>query len=682
MKMRHKKAFLLILLAWGLEGRAADVIDEMGLEELTKADITSVSRKSQSLSDVPAAAFVISSEDIRRSGAQALPDVLRMVPGVEVAQIDSGRYAVSARGFNGRFANKLQVLVDGRSIYHPIFSGVMWEADLIALEDIERVEVIRGPGAAVWGVNAVNGVINIISRHTRHQNGGEAVASLGTQGRAAGYVRYGGQLDEHTNWKMSVQSRHAEPSSAHLSGDENKDRLNNGVVDFRLDKDFGAGQDLTIWANASRSSLGDQLRLMPRFSSANAFLGMDNFSLKQTLSSQSLMGRYRWLSDRGIESSLQVALTGSSLDLTDFFKEQRTTYDLDYQARYAFSEHDLLWGLSHRTTSDSVTTNARLLSMANPDYTDRSTGAFIRDDWTLIRDRLVLGVGARWDHPMRGGNTFSPHATLMWTPSRADSIWLKYARAPRVPARAEHDVTIFASVLRPSAATMGLPVFLRTRPSSQTLKPEEMEGFELGYRKQLTSNFNTDVTVYRYRYTNLRSGVPTTQDFSALPLNIIQNVEPCNCMAAWVSGAELSADWLLSAAWRMQLSYAWTSLEIDRSSIASLSQAAEADERGGPRHFGSLRSQWNISPSQQFDAWIRGSAGFERRNTPYTELVRVPGYATLDLRYGHKLNKDVELALSGRNLLGPRRIEFVSDYVPSPQTAVGPSLLLSMRWKF
>lgn len=680
--MRCKKVLSLMLLAWGGDVLAGSAVDEMGLEELTKADITSVSRKSQSLSDVPAAAFVISAEDIRRSGAQALPDVLRMVPGIEVAQIDSARYAVTARGFNGRFANKLQVLVDGRSVYHPIFSGVMWEADLIALEDIERVEVIRGPGAAMWGVNAVNGVINIISRHTRHQGGGEAVASLGTQGKAGLYARYGGQLDEHTSWKMSVQGRHAEPSQLYVSGGENVDRLNNGVLDFRLDKDLGAGHDLTLWANVVRSSLGDQWRLNPQYSGGGSFLGMNSYLIQQSYTSQSLMGRYRWLSDSGVESSLQMAMTDSGIEISEYFKEERTTYDLDYQARYAFAGHDLLWGGSHRTTSDSVTSATSVVSMANPDYTDRSTGVFVHDDWTLISDRLVLGAGARWDHPMRGGNTFSPSASLMWTPSRNDSVWLKYARAPRVPARAERDVTIFAGVVRPSAESMGLPVFLRTRPSPRTLKPEEVEGFELGYRKQLTSNFSTDLAVYRYRYKNLVSGLPVSQDFSMLPLNIIQNVETCNCMAAWSNGAEFSADWLVSAAWRLQFSYAWTRLEFDRSANPTLNARAENDEKNGPRHFGALRSQWNISPIQQFDAWIRGSAGFYRANAPYTELVRVPGYMTLDLRYGRKFGKDVELALSGRNLLGPRRIEFISDYIPSPQSEVTPSLLLSVRWKF
>lgn len=166
--MKHATLLTAILAAFAANAHAtAAAIDDLSLEDLVKTDVTSVSRKTQSLADVAAAAFVISSEDIRRSGAQALPDVLRMAPGIEVAQIDSGRYAVSARGFNGRFANKLLVLVDGRSIYSPLFSGVVWELDPVPLEDIERIEIIRGAGAVMWGANAVNGAINIITRHSR-----------------------------------------------------------------------------------------------------------------------------------------------------------------------------------------------------------------------------------------------------------------------------------------------------------------------------------------------------------------------------------------------------------------------------------------------------------------------------------------------------------------------------------
>jgi iron complex outermembrane receptor protein len=656
---------------------AADALDELSLEDLTKTEITSVSRKSQSLANVPAAAFVISSEDIRRSGAQTIPDVLRMAPGIEVAQIDNGRYAVTARGFNGRFANKLQVLVDGRSIYLPTFSGVMWERDPVALEDIERIEVIRGAGAAVWGVNAVSGVINIISKHSREQVGGLIAPVLGTDGKGGFYARYGASLDEDTSWKLSAQGRHAEPSKEAASGAYAEDRLNNVAVDMRFDKKLGGGSDLALWANAMNSNLGDSMTL--NLSSPNSVILIPVTS-KQLNSGQTIAGRYRWLTSAGIESSLQMSATASSLEITDFFKEDRSTYDIDYQGRYTFSAHDVLWGLSHRSTSDSYSTNQTILKFTPSEFTQRTTGFFLQDEWTLIPDTLQFGVGARWDYTNLGGNTFAPSATLMWTPSRSNTLWAKYAQAPRMPSRAEQNVSILNTLIPPQAS-MPIPVVLRTAGNGN-LNAEKMEGVELGYRSQLTSSFNVDLTAYRYHYTDIVSGKTGTQDYSYFPVSIIQNVSLYNPGSGWINGAELASDWLISPAWRVQLSYTWTRIDMDDSNNPLVRGAGRNDEVGTPHHHGSIRSQWNISANQQFDAWVRGSAGYDRVNAPYVNLVRVPGYVTLDLRYAHKVNKDLELAITGRNLVGAKRTEFVSDYIPSVPVEIVPSLLLSARWKF
>jgi iron complex outermembrane receptor protein len=656
---------------------AADSLDVLSLEELTKTEITSVSRKSQNLANVPAAAFVISSEDIRRSGAQTIPDVLRMAPGIEVAQIDNGRYAVTARGFNGRFANKLQVLVDGRSIYLPTFSGVMWERDPVALEDIERIEVIRGAGAAVWGVNAVSGVINIISKHTREQVGGLIAPVLGTDGKGGFYARYGASLDEDTSWKLSAQGRHAEPSKEAASGAYAEDRLNNVAVDMRFDKKFGGGSDLALWANAMNSSLGDSTTLdLSNLSSVKLI----PVTSKQITASQTIAGRYRWLTSAGIESSLQMSATASSIEIAGFFKEDRNTYDIDYQGRYTFSAHDVLWGLSHRSTSDSVSSNALILKFAPSDFTQRTTGFFLQDEWTLIPDTLQLGVGARWDYTNLGGNTFAPNATLMWTPSRSNTLWAKYAQAPRMPSRAEQNVTILNTVISAQASSP-IPVVLRTSGNG-SLTAEKMEGVELGYRSQLTSSFNVDLTAYRYRYTDIVGGKTGSQDFMYFPVSIIQNVSLGNLGSGWINGAELASDWLITPTWRVQLSYTWTRIDMDDSNNPQVQGAGKNAEVGTPHHYGSIRSQWNISAKQQFDAWVRGSAGYDRVNAPYVNLVRVPGYVTLDLRYAHKVNKDLELAITGRNLVGANRTEFVSDYIPSVPVEIVPSLLLSARWKF
>lgn len=658
--------------------------DDLSLEDLTKTEISSVSRRNQSLSNVPAAAFVITAEDIRRSGALALPDVLRMVPGIQVAQIDSGRYAVTARGFNGRFANKLQVLIDGRSVYHPFFSGTVWEYDPIPLEDIERIEVIRGAGAAMWGVNAVNGVINIISRHSRKQTGGMVAATIGTNGQGQLYTRAGGSLDADTSWKLSAQGRHAEPSKQ-LSNDKySEDSLSNGVVDFRFDRALAAGSDISIWANAGSSSLGDLYPLTPNPLNPSTLISVP---VTQKITNQTLGSRYRWLTDRGIESSLQASLGRTTIELKGALEVDHNQFDIDYQGRYTFAAHDLLWGASHRTVSDEVWANY-VLEITKPEFTQRTTGIFVHDNWTLIADTLQLGLGARWDHTNLGGKTFSPNATLMWTPTRDDTLWTKYSKAPRMPARAEYDVTMLTGYIPPNPALpfpYNLPTAIRARPNSAPLHQETMEGFELGYRRQFAPQIGVDLSIYRYRYSDIVSsnqgGLPVLDSIYGIPF-AYQNLDRCNCANGWLSGAELSVDWLLTPTWRMQLSYAFTHVDMDNSANPIADAQGKKEERSTPRHYGSLRSQWNISSSQQFDAWIRGSSSIYRTLTPYTTEIRAPGYVTLDLRYAFKLDKDLELALSARNLIGPRRIEYVTDYVPATPVIIEPSLLLSARWKF
>ncbi len=656
--------------------------DDFSLEELTNTEISSVSRRNENLSTVPAAAFVISADDIRRSGALALPDVLRMVPGIQVGQVDSGRYAVTARGFNGRFANKLQVLIDGRSIYNPFFSGVVWETDLIPLEDIERIEVIRGAGAAMWGVNAVNGVINIISKHTRKQQGDAVAGGAGTNGLGQLYARSGASLDADTFWKLSVQGRHAEPSYQAANRERSEDRLQNWLADFRFDRSLGAGSDVSIWANAAESSLGD---LFPSVLDLAQPAALRSVPIKQDTSTQSLGGRYRWLSNGGIESSLQSSLTASSSDFSGFISEHHLQFDIDYQGRYTIGQHDLLWGVSYRSISDDNSfAYTNVINMRNWSYQQDIGGIFLHDDWTLLPNTLRLGIGARLDHTNLGGTGFSPNTTLMWTPTPTDTLWLKYSRAPRMPARGEQDVTLRAVYTPPTSTAPFLPVFTISRPDGGQLRQENMEGVELGYRGHLTQQLGFDASLYRYRYshvvtTRLGAAYPVLMP---LPVYFVQETVRNNDLGGWLSGAEISLDWLVLPSWRLQLSYAWTHVNMDDAADPGAQARGAMNERETPRHTASLRSQWNITKDRQFDAWLRASSGFYLPPWPYATEYRIPGYVTLDLRYAHKLTPNMEIAVTGRNLIGQRRVEYIGDYLPATPALLAPSVFLSGVWKF
>ena len=681
-----------------LPAMAADAIDDLSLEDLSKTEISSVARRSQSLANVPAAAFVISADDIRRSGATTLPDVLRMVPGIEVAQIDNGRYAVSARGFNGRFGNKLQVLVDGRSIYSTFFSGVMWEHDPVPLEDIQRVEVMRGPGAAMWGANAVNGVINIITRHSSAQEGGLLAPMLGTQGFGQLYGRYAGRIDADTTWRVSGQGRHADPSRRQLNGEEMGDLLNQGQLNFRVDRQMGQGSDLSLWSNYANMRLGDYASLEPVIQPANPpapplMLGLRAHPLVQHDYIHTLGLRYRWLTEN-VESVLQASSQNRRVNVENWYCENRQIYDIDYQGRYAFGSHDLLWGGNYRWVGGDAHSGSPVMLVNDGSFIQRRTGVFLHDDWTLLAERLNLAFGGRWEYSNLGSHTFAPNASLMWTPTRRDSIWFKYARAPRVPAPAERNISAAVGLMQHDVPGIGtVPVVVFGGSSPEQLKPEYVESYEVGYRLQASSALGVSTNVYRQRYRNrVSSGRIAPQSMAQMMSDLATygavgvNAYLGNTSGGWLSGVELSADWLLMPAWRLQFSY--TAQQMDMNHAETIEAAADnlMQEKATPRHYASLRSQWNIDGSRQLDVWLRGSAGYERMRTPYVDTVlntvHVPGYVTLDLRYAWRVNRQWELSLVGRNLIGGKRIEFVSDYVPTVPVEIRPALMFGARVAF
>lgn len=686
---------------------AADLAD-LNLEELTKAEVTSVSRRSQSINDVAAAAFVITAEDIRRSGALALPDVLRMAPGIQVAQIDSGRYAVTSRSFNGRFATKLQVLVDGRSLYHPLFAGVLWELDPVPLADIDRIEIIRGPGAVMWGANAVNGVINIITKRSNAKEPNTVSAAAGSRGLGQLYARIREDADEDTSWKLSVQGRQMGRSTTYE--DESRkgvDKFDSGVVSFRLDRELGSGSDFSLWANAAQSATFEKWNTNPSFTPGG--LVLSPYYPRQVVSSQSLVGRYRWLTDGGVESTFQASLAGSSIDITQFFKENRATIDLDYQGRYALGTHDIVWGVNHRTSQDNVWTNAPYVAISPNSAAVANTGFFLNDDWTLIDQTLRLGTGARVDATTGNGHNLSGNATLTWTPTRTDSTWLKAARAPRTSSRAERDV----SILTGGSVINGLPIISYNDANQQNkLKAENSRGVEWGYRKQFSNNFSADLAAYRYRYTDLRTGTQSDL-FGCSPLLVFAGIpfDPARCgyfgvaagtmaaftsthtvngLAAWNEGLELSADWLITPDWRLQLSASTARIKTDRSGDPVINADAAATQKGAPRHSASLRSQWNISSRQQLDVWLRGVGKYDliklvdttSHTTAEPTYQHIPGYVTADFRYAYRVAKDVELAIVGRNLIAQHHLEFVSDFIPTDPSLVSRTIMFSTQIDF
>src|SRR5947209_9123363 len=380
----------IALGAFGQTPPAQPDLTELPIETLLQMEVTTVSRKSEKLSQSPAAVSVITQDDIRRSGVTSIPEALRLVPGLEVARLDASQWAISARGFNDVFANKLLVLQDGRSIYTPLFSGVFWDVQGTMLEDIERIEVIRGPGATLWGANAVNGVINIITRSARDTQGLLITGGGGTEEHDFGGVRYGGKFSEHAFFRI-YGTYFNRDDSALPNGDDAHDGWQLGRGGFRLDWDVSEHNLLTLQFDLYRGTLH---QVFGTFDPANPINFTRVVRDEIDLAGENLLGR--WSHSFSSDSDLRLQLYYDRTERnTVIFKEDRDTFDIDFQHRFPLGRrHDVIWGGGYRVTGDQVG-NSPTISLTPDSRTTHLFSAFVQDEIALVPDRFRLTLGSK-----------------------------------------------------------------------------------------------------------------------------------------------------------------------------------------------------------------------------------------------------------------------------------------------
>ena len=466
-------------------------LSQVPLEQLMQMNITTVSRGGQKLSRSPAAVFVITREMIRRSGASSIPELLRFAPGIEVARISLTQWAITARGFNGQWANKLLVLVDGRTVYDPTFSGVHWDSQDMLLEDIERIEVIRGPGAVMWGANAVNGVINIITRSSKDTQGGLLQLSAGNQDRGAVGARYGARAGENLYYRAySKAFRRLHPNQS--GGNDKWDALRGG---FRADWDASRRDSVTV--------IGDLFRD-----------NTDRRGINQSArpSGADVLARWeRRLSGKS-EFALQVYYDRARRSGQDA-SEKLDTFDVDFQHRFRMANaHELLWGLEGRWTVDEFTNGPNLAFSPAGQSRALKTG-FLQDDITLLENRLYLTVGAKLEHNSYTGIELQPGLQVIWTPSATTSYWASVARAVRSPSRVD---TGLGADLMETRDPSGLPVMLRLA-GQPGMRSETLVAYEAGARAQVARPLSLDVSAYYHAYDRLRTLEPQNPVFERLP---------------------------------------------------------------------------------------------------------------------------------------------------------------------
>jgi iron complex outermembrane receptor protein len=635
--------FVLLAIANGVVAqKPVTDLTNTSLEDLMNIEVTSVSKKEEKLFRTAAAVYVITQEDIRRSGLMSLPELLRLVPGLQVARIDGSKWAISARGFNGRLANKLLVLVDGRSVYSPETSGVYWEVQDLPLEDIERIEVIRGPGGTLWGANAVNGVINIITKSTQDTTGGVVTAGAGSEERGFGSIRYGANLGSNASYRVyGKYFNRAELVDA--AGREAKDAQQQGRVGGRIEWQPSERDELTMEGDFYRTSLHENPTAV---SLADPFAPPTN--RPGEFSGGHIMGRWARTSSKTSDTSLQIYYDSFSRNLFEL-TDHIATFDIDFQHHQALgARQDLVWGVGYRRVSHQANGNSSSPIQFNPQAKGVNLfSGFAQDEITVVKDRLRLILGVKLEHNYLSGFEAQPSVRLSWTPSRRQTVWAAGSRAVRTPSRSQQDMRVnFQAFPGPGGLPVIAVVLGSTNPKSEVLR-----AYEIGYRVQPHRRFSLDVATFYNVYDRLISFEPGLPFFEADP-PLVRLVVPTyygNLMSGETYGLEASANLDISRRWKLRGSYSFLreQLHPDITSRDTVSEAAEGDN---PRHQFQLHSYLKFSRNVDFDTSLYRVSSLKGQ--------LVAGYTRIDSALSWHLGENVEASGGVQNLLDKRHAEF------------------------
>ncbi|CAK0764804.1 iron complex outermembrane recepter protein [Gammaproteobacteria bacterium] len=617
-------------------------LSELSIEELLQVKVTSVAKRSQRVQDSAAAVFVIGHEEIRRSGARAFPDLLRMVPGVEVAQISPGGWAITSRGFNELYSNKLLVLVDGRSIYTPFFSGVYWDEQDFILEDIERIEVIRGPGGTLWGANAVNGVINIITRHSRDTEGDLVVVEAGQPTTGSLAYRHGGKIGEVGSYRIYGKLTGGEPSMVY-PGNPDYDGNRATRAGFRADLAPSARDAVMLQGEVYDAHHG-QFDITTAPNRIGAQVMSDNVASD----GGHFLANWRRDLANGGQWTLQGYADRARRDYPDL-GVRINTFDLDFQYRFPLSkQQEITWGAGYRTIDDLLRSSYTL--QVSPDRRHSEIfSAFLQDEIALADD-LALTLGTKIEHNDDTGMELQPGVRLLWRVSDRSSLWGAVSRAVRTPARSETGLTINYVVIPAVTPTVTPPFFRMTlQPLAITPNPnidaERLIAYEVGWRGELSRGMSLDLALFSNHYDSLTTTEPD-------PANPRYASIRSNLMYGETYGVEAALHWHPSERWRLRADYGWLDAAMHLPPGGTNTRNEQGIERGSPSHQFSLHSYYNLAPNWELD-----TALYHVTSLP---ALAVSGYTRLDLRLGWRLRHGVEVSLVGQNLTDNRHFEYSS----------------------
>lgn len=634
-------------------------LSDFSIEQLASVKVTSVSKKKESLNETAAAITVITSEDIRRSGATSIMEALRLAPGLQVARINAHDWAISARGFNDRFANKLLVLIDGRNVYTPTFSGVAWDLQDINLEDVDHIEVIRGPGGTIWGANAVNGVINVITKHARHSPGWIAQANAGTEYRAAGSLRYAGKLKENAYFRVFGKAFRQERSEL-ATGTPASDQWTMGRGGFRLDVDGINGSHWTILADAFANRVPDfsvVASLTPPY--ANPIVTAPRNSGGNVLTRLT----------RNLSPRSEIAVQGyySLVRRTHdpLLGERQQTLDLETTFRFRTGDRqEVVSGVGYRISTDKTRPSAvQRLTSQKPIHL---ANAYLQTEVAVVPSRLWITLGSKVEYNSYTAVEYAPAGRMRLALSDRQTLWAAVSQAVRTPSRAENSVVFLQQVIPPAPPGQPLAIAIEARGSA-SMSAERLTAYEAGYRFLSIPDFSIDITGFLNRYNRLRTIEPLAPVLvtQVNPPFVVQAVEAGNLLTGDTYGVEIDLRIQPSAWWRIRPSYSYLKMKL-KLKPASLSTTSLAASGESPRHSLFVQSNWSFNAIRtELDATVRYVDALPARS--------IGAYWGLDTRLGWRAGRRVMLDIVGHNILGKHK-EFTTSFITAPQVIVQPSI--------
>lgn len=614
------------------DGAGINEIDKLSLKSLGNI-VTSVSRKPEDSFRAAAAIYVITNDDIKASGATHIAEVLRGVPGLDVAQVTSSEWAISSRGFNGVFANKLLVQVDGRTIYTPLFAGVYWDIQNIPLEDIERIEIIRGPGATQWGANAVNGIINIITKSAADTQGTYISTLVGNQARSVTDVRYGGKIGENTYYRTYAEF--SDRSSTIASDNSNgQNSWRTGKTGFRSDWNVSGSRKITLQGDAY-SSAENFYHISPSFTSIT---GADSFKDKLSSRGANIIGKWEEKHNADFQSTFQTYMDFQHIDYASL-NQDIYTFDFDYQTAWKASDrHDIMWGADTRFIGIDMT-GARDIVVANDIKRETVLSAFLQDTYAISPQELYFTLGSKLEHNSFTGIEVEPSARLAWYPDNKQTVWTAISRAVRTPSIVESGFVFNSQTIAPGV--------IAQQQFNTDLKSEDLIAYEVGHRIKPTQKLSFDSTAFINDYRKLTT-------FEPLPLvdagggNFYQPLQLNTLGAGHAYGFEESASWDATDIWNLKANYSYINLILDNGISQDITFKGQKGDI--PHHQFMLRSELYLPQDVRFI-----NAGYYVSKLPNQG---VSSYFRFDTQVIWKATKNIELSLVGQNLLDNRHSEF------------------------